>query len=137
MKIAQGYEGNVHPYEGNFGENMRKPRQRETEELLQGFKRFLTYNETTGKLTFKDNRFGAVKVGQEAGSVRSDGYVGIYHRGQNYMAHRLAWALHYNKWPEHTIDHINRDGTDNRIENLRDVPQAINNQNKSKYRKTA
>jgi hypothetical protein len=52
------------------------------------------------------------------------------------MAHRVAWALHYNKWPQHTIDHINRDGTDNRLENIRDVPQCVNNSNKSKtYKK--
>lgn len=32
---------------------------------------------------------------------------------------------------------INRDGTDNRIGNLRDVPQSVNNNNKSAYKKRA
>ena len=115
---------------------MRKPKQRETQELLDRLKTFLSYDPSRGNLVFTDTRYGAVEIGQIAGYVnKGDGYIRFEHRGEQYVAHRVAWALHHGDWPEHTIDHINRDRSDNRLENLRDVPQAVNNTNKSAYKK--
>jgi hypothetical protein len=37
------------------------------------------------------------------------------------LAHRVAWAIYYGKWPDGHIDHANHRRDDNRIENLRDV----------------
>jgi len=58
-----------------------------------------------------------------------NGYYCIYAEGRRYFAHRIAWALHYGSWPVQYVDHINRDRTDNRIANLRDVSCKINQQN--------
>lgn len=44
-------------------------------------------------------------------------------------AHRFAWFCHYGTLPTQTIDHINGNRSDNRIENLRDVSLKVNNQN--------
>lgn len=56
-----------------------------------------------------------------------------YRRGNLFKkttpAHRVAFAIHYGKWPEGHIDHINGDRTDNRIKNLRDVTRAENQKN--------
>ena len=49
--------------------------------------------------------------------------------GKKYYLHRLAWLYVYGRWPDHVIDHINGDPTDNRIDNLRDVLQFVNQQN--------
>ena len=43
--------------------------------------------------------------------------------GKTHTAHRLAWFWTHGYWPTE-IDHINRDRTDNRLANLRDVPHA-------------
>jgi hypothetical protein len=51
---------------------------------------------------------------------------------QLFYAHRVVWAMHYSEWPKDEIDHINGNGSDNRIENLRDVPHAMNLRNQSR-----
>jgi len=48
-----------------------------------------------------------------------------------YLYHRVVWLLWYGVWPSKNIDHINRDSTDNRVQNLRDVSQAENIRNAS------
>ena len=45
------------------------------------------------------------------------------------LAHRVCWILYYKKNPEGYIDHINGNGQDNRIQNLRDVSAALNRRN--------
>lgn len=52
--------------------------------------------------------------------------------GKTIYAHRAAWAIYHGKWPSRQIDHINRDRTDNRIENLRDIKSAQNQRNLGK-----
>ena len=44
--------------------------------------------------------------------------------------HRAVWALVHGTWPKYQIDHIDRDPSNNRIENLRDVPGGVNQQNR-------
>ena len=50
-------------------------------------------------------------------------------RGMNVYAHRAAFACVHGRWPEVEIDHINRDKSDNRIENLREVSHRENRLN--------
>jgi len=50
---------------------------------------------------------------------------------KTFSAHRVAWAIHYGGWPWLTIDHINGDPADNRIENLRDVSHKENCRNQT------
>ena len=53
----------------------------------------------------------------------------------NLLKHRFVWLAHYPKWdmfdtnPDNIIDHINRDRSDSRIENLRNVTRRQNNLN--------
>lgn len=43
-------------------------------------------------------------------------------------SHIVFWAYH-GIWPEQEVDHKNRDKTDDRISNLRDVPHKVNSLN--------
>jgi hypothetical protein len=69
---------------------------------------------------------GAARKGYRTLRLKKDGV------SVQLQAHRVIWALIYGAWPEQYIDHINRDRTDNRIANLRDVPQDVNGRNNGK-----
>lgn len=67
------------------------------------------------------------KTGHVAGSKgHHSGYVTIYIDGIGYSAHRLAWVYVHGTEPIGDIDHINRNRSDNRIENLRNITRQEN-----------
>jgi hypothetical protein len=65
------------------------------------------------------------------------GYQLVCVDGHKYPAHRLAWLIAHGVWPDGQIDHINGNRADNRLENLRDVPRAINAQNQRRAPKNS
>lgn len=99
------------------------------EEFIDGAREVLEYSPSTGLFHWKVLKPGATKPGQPAGGFTKRGYIRMRVNGVHIFAHRLAWAFVHNKLPEQQIDHINGNPADNRIENLRDVPQAVNKQN--------
>lgn len=87
----------------------------------------LTYNKYTGKFTWNTSE-NQVSIGVEAGT-NLKGYVHISVDGNKYLAHRLAWFYEFGELPASEIDHINRDKSDNRIENLREADRSLNVRN--------
>jgi hypothetical protein len=59
--------------------------------------------------------------GKKAGTRHCQGYTALSLNGTKFLAHRVAWAFVHGAWPLNTIDHINRNKTDNRILNLREA----------------
>jgi hypothetical protein len=105
------------------------------------------YDKRTGSLTWakRDSEyFNKNYAGKEVGYVFTrNGYnylnkavlLEVFGRRVVLVVSRVCWLCETGNWPEHTIDHINRDTLDNRFSNLRDVPQSVNNKNKTKIYK--
>ena len=64
-------------------------------------------------------------LGKRAGSSGKR-YRKVCLGGVRTFEHRAIWAIFYGEWPTGEVDHINRDGHDNRIENLRLVTRSEN-----------
>lgn len=96
---------------------------------VERLKALLEYEPETGAFRWKSPTNQRIRRGIATGRVGTKGYLYIGIDRKSYMAHRLAWLYVHGHWPLEQIDHINRIKTDNRIANLRDVPDAINKLN--------
>lgn len=78
------------------------------------------------------------KVGEVAGRVDKFGYVILKYRQKAYRCHRVVWEMHNRAIPKGMfIDHINRNKSDNRIENLRLVTPQDNSRNMGKNKRNS
>jgi hypothetical protein len=92
---------------------------------------YISYDPETGELTWKRDHGKKVKQGQAAflTSNLKTGHLRGFFKGGIYLAHRVAWFLHYGEQPPPVLDHINNTSTDNRIVNLRAACKATNKRN--------
>lgn len=109
----------------------------------QYLRQVLDYDPDSGVLTWKERPKEMFDHGQRRHSWNSRwagkpafkkgelGYMRGSVAGKKLLAHRVIWAMHYDRWPDKQIDHVNRDRSDNRIENLREVDAAGNARNHS------
>ena len=100
------------------------------DEIVQFFKHFRCDVEAgviTRALTTGGGRW---KAGAVAGDIGCNGYWRVHFNGKRHYAHRIIWLFATGKWPTNSIDHIDGNPLNNSISNLRDVPHAINMQNR-------
>lgn len=96
-----------------------------------------SYDSNTGYLIRKKWVHGCREniVGNMAGGLNARGYLRISIRKKRYYSHRLVWLYVHGALPEHDLDHINGNKSDNRIDNLRYCTQAENQQNRTGLQK--
>lgn len=92
-------------------------------------KEFFDYDIETGNLIWKRHK-GGVTVGRIAGNFDDEGYARVRINGKNYKLHSLIWLWCYGEWPEKTLDHIDGNPRNNRIDNLRLATLSENQQNR-------
>jgi hypothetical protein len=94
---------------------------------------FLSYEPDTGKLLWKVYRGGlGGRPGDEAGSIKQCGrYRSFFLKGKRYYTHRVIWEMINGSIPEGLcIDHIDGNGLNNRIQNLRIATLSVNQRNR-------
>ncbi len=87
-------------------------------------KKMVTYDPLTGLFT---------KYGVACEHKDSFGYTKVFVDGKLFWTHRLAWLYMTGEWPQQYIDHIDRDPSNNRWTNLRDVSQSQNMLNQRRH----
>jgi hypothetical protein len=97
----------------------------------------LIYDGNTGNFSWRVSNSNRVRAGDIAGCGNTGhGYrvISLTINGEKhpFLAHRLAWFYIYGVWPNGQLDHIDRNRSNNRIDNLRDATQQENNYNKTK-----
>lgn len=86
----------------------------------------LDYDSVRGRLVWRGVGHAARRPGHIAGSAHKSGYRHITIDRRAYKEHRVVWCWVHGRWPPDEIDHINRDRSDNRVENLREATRSQN-----------
>ena len=93
----------------------------------------LHYDPDTGVftrlVTVSDNARNGDIAGFKQGNNCGKTYLAVTLKRKLYLLHRLAWLYVHGIFPVDQIDHINGNGTDNRICNLRVVTSRLNKMN--------
>jgi hypothetical protein len=78
---------------------------------------------------FRKQKVRNAAVGSVAGSKHSAGYFHVRVDGKRQLWHRIIFLMHFN-WLPKTIDHIDGDPSNNKIENLRAATMSQNQYNR-------
>ncbi len=103
------------------------------EELYKYISTQVEYDPSNGQFYWLAPRANnKIQAGDIAGSLHPTGYVKLTFsydgRTRSVSAHRLAYYMSYGKLPK-VIDHANGNGSDNRIDNLREATYQQNRMN--------
>lgn len=91
--------------------------------------RHLSYDPERGVVSRRRKHGVSASAWASKPIAKATKYRTITVQGNTYMLHVVAWAMAHGRWPEHFIDHINGDKTDNRLCNLREASASENSQN--------
>lgn len=93
---------------------------------------WFSYDPDTGIVSWKKSPSTSIKQGRAAGTPCGKGskkYWNIKFRGGYILAHHVAFFLSFGRLPTAEVDHIDGDGLNNRLKNLREATHASNMKN--------
>jgi hypothetical protein len=95
------------------------------DQILTQDKLHQLFDYRNGELFWKVQPANCVQIGDKAGCLDTNGYYKVRVNKKMYGLHRLIFAWHYGYFPKQ-IDHIDRNPSNNKIENLREANASQN-----------
>lgn len=91
------------------------------------------YDAKTGILRWRIKPNKPTPAGAVIGNKDSNGRLRFTWNNKAHSVSKVAFAIHYGRWPKNEIDHINRVRDDNRITNLREATRQQNSFNRKGF----
>jgi|LakMenE18May11ns_1017448.scaffolds.fasta_scaffold9432827_1 hypothetical protein len=95
------------------------------DQILTQEKLHQLFDYKNGELFWKIRNSYSVQIGDKAGCLNTNGYYRVRINKKMYGVHRIIFAWHYGYFPKQ-IDHIDRNPSNNKIENLREANPSQN-----------
>lgn len=100
-------------------------------EILDYLNEWIRYQPDTGRFFWKKSSTkGTRQSGRETATTKQKGYYLLKINGKVFRAHRLAFLIMTGKLPT-IVDHIDRDRSNNKWSNLREVSSSGNSLNRN------
>lgn len=98
------------------------------EDILRHISIMYVYHPETGEIDGPRNNDIGYWTTSNGRTIRK-----IEIKGRRYRRYHLGWFLYYGEWPKSQLDHKDRDSTNDKIENLQEVNNFEQQQNKDNY----